>query len=98
MLRAAAPMPDMSTDVAPPQPVRLADYHPSAFLIDTVDLTFDLGAADTRVKSRLSLRRNPAVADRAAPLHLDGDELQLISLALDGEALGANRYQQTPEG
>ncbi len=96
-------MPDIasdlaSSDVAPPQPIRLRDYRPPEFLIDTVDLVFELEEAETRVKARLGLRRNPAGADPAAPLHLDGDELELVSLALDGEPLGANRYRATPEG
>src|SRR6266851_3233493 len=91
-------MPDLSPDIAPPQPVRLADYTPPAFLIDTVDLVFDLGADDTRVKSRLGIRRNPAVSERAAALHLDGEALDLVALALDGEPLGPNRYQLPPEG
>jgi aminopeptidase N len=89
---------DISPDTAPPQPVRLADYRPPAFFIDTVDLAFELGAQDTRVKSRLDIRRNPAAAEHGAALHLDGEALELVSLALDGEVLGANRYQFRPEG
>jgi aminopeptidase N len=89
---------DISADIAPPQPVRLAEYHPPAYLIDTVDLVFELGADDTRVKSRLGIRRNPAVAERGAALHLDGEAIELVSLALDGEPLGTNRYQLPPEG
>jgi aminopeptidase N len=89
---------DISPDMVPPQPVRLADYRPNAYLIDTVDLVFELGAEDTRVKSRLGIRRNPAVAERGAALHLDGEALELMSLALDGEPLGTNRYQLEPEG
>jgi aminopeptidase N len=89
---------DISPDMVPPHPVRLADYRPNAFLIDTVDLVFELGAEDTRVKSRLRIRRNPAVAERGAALHLDGEALELVSLALDGEPLGTNRYQLEPEG
>jgi aminopeptidase N len=89
---------DLSPDIAPPQPVRLADYQPPAFLIDTVDLVFELGGTDTRVKSRLRIRRNPQSSDPKVPLHLDGEELTLRSLALDGEPLGANRYQLASEG
>jgi aminopeptidase N len=89
---------DISPDIAPPQPIRLADYQPPAYLIDTVDLVFELGAEDTRVKSRLRIRRNPALAERGAALHLDGEALELVSLALDGEPLGANRYRLEPEG
>jgi len=89
---------DISPDMVPPQPVRLADYRPNAYLIDTVDLVFELGAEETRVKSRLGIRRNPAVAERGAALQLDGEALELVSLALDGEPLGSNRYQLEPEG
>ncbi|MBV8120004.1 MAG: aminopeptidase N [Alphaproteobacteria bacterium] len=89
---------DISSDIAPPQPTRLADYRPPAFVIDAVDLTFELGDAETRVKSRLAIRRNPDMSDLAAPLALDGDALELISLALDDEPLGANRYRLTQEG
>jgi aminopeptidase N len=91
-------MPDTVADHAPPEPVRLADYRPPEFLIDTVDLVFELDDAATKVKSRLRVRRNPASADRMAPLCLDGDALELVSLALDGETLGANRYAHTKEG
>ena len=84
---------DASSDVNPPQPVRLADYRPPAFLIDTVDLVFDLNGSNARVKSRLGMRRNPAAFDPTAPLQLDGEDLTLLSLALDGQPLGDNRYQ-----
>src|ERR1700722_12547431 len=87
-------MPDASRDLAPHQPIRLADYQPPDFLIDSVDLVFDLGEEKTSVKARLSVRRNPAARDSKAALKLDGRELELVSLALDGEALGANRYVQ----
>jgi aminopeptidase N len=89
---------DISPEIAPPQPVRLADYRPPAFLIDTVDLVFELADSNTRVKSRLAIRRNPEANERTAPLHLDGEELELVALALDGEMLGANSYQLPPEG
>ena len=89
---------DLSPDLAPPQPVRLADYRPPAFVVDTVDLTFDLGETETRVKSRLAIRRNPQTADPRAPLELDGDALELVSVALDGETFGANRYRLTAAG
>ena len=89
---------DLSPDVTPPQPVRLADYLPPPFLIDTVDLVFELAADETRVRSRLGIRRNPAVSVPVAALHLDGEALDLVAVALDGEPLGANRYQLPPEG
>jgi aminopeptidase N len=91
-------MPDASRDLAPHQAVRLADYHVPDFLIDSVDLAFDLGESVTIVKSRLALRRNPDAADAKAPLRLDGEDMELVSVALDGEVLGANRYRIEPDG
>jgi len=85
-----------STDTAP-RPTRLAEYRPPEFLVDTVDLEFDLDPADTRVAAHLALRRDPeAPAD--APLRLDGDELELVSLALDGRPLAPGDYRLDPDG
>jgi aminopeptidase N len=89
---------DISADSTPPRPVRLAEYRPPDFLIDTVNLVFELGDSNTRVKSRLQIRRNPESPDRSAALQLDGEELALVSLALDSEPLGANRYELPAEG
>ena len=77
-----------------PEPVRLAEYRPPAFLIDEVDLTFSLEPATTRVKARLAIRRN---GDHAEPLVLDGVRLKPVSVALDGRALGKGEYARDPE-
>ena len=74
-------MPDASLD-KPPLPTRLADYRPPDFLIDEVALEFDLGDSETLVKSHLELRRNPEAAAPAAPLCLDGEELELVAISL----------------
>jgi aminopeptidase N len=78
-----------------PQPVRLADYRPPAFLIDTVRLDFDLAASATRVRATLALRRN---GDHAEPLRLDGERLRLISAAIDGVSLPPAAYAADAEG
>ena len=77
-----------------PQPVRLADYQPPAFLVDRVHLTFDLQPSATRVRARMDVRRNGA-AD--APLRFEGEGLKLLSVAIDGEALGDNAFRVEPE-
>jgi len=64
-----------------PQPVRLAEYRPPAYLIDEVHLDFALEPDATRVKATLTVRRN---GDHAEPLVLDGDGLKTISVAVDG--------------
>jgi aminopeptidase N len=79
-----------------PQAVLRDAYRPPAFLVDTVDLRFELDATATRVRSRLVLRRNPA--GEGGGLHLDGEALTLVSLRLNGEVLGANRYRRLDGG
>lgn len=72
----------MRTDT--PQPIRLSDYRPPAFLVDEIHLDFDLKPSATRVKARLSLRRN---GEAGAPLVLNGEKLKPISIAIDGRTL-----------
>ncbi|MDX3806279.1 aminopeptidase N [Bosea thiooxidans] len=84
----------MRTEDAPL--IRLEDYHPSDWLIDTVDLDISLHPNRTRVRSLLALRPNPAGQPDAA-LVLDGDELSLKSLSLDGVPLDASAYTATPQ-
>ncbi len=90
-------MSDAAREHLAPRTVRLAEYRPPEFVIDTVDLVFDLREDRTLVKSRLTVRRNPNAADRTGTLVLDGEALELVSVALDGERLGQNRYQLNDE-
>ena len=80
-----------------PRAIRLADYQPPDFLIDQTDLTFELAEGGTQVTAELTLRRNPDAADSAAPLRLDGEELELEAIAVDGEPLGSNEYSVDDE-
>jgi aminopeptidase N len=75
-----------------PTTIHLEDYAPPAFLIPTVDLDVDLHADFARVRAKLAIRRNPAATDPRAPLVLDGDELALESVALDGRTLAPADY------
>ena len=84
------------TAITPPV-IRLADYRPPAFHIPAVDLNFDVRDDATSVTARLTLVRNPAAADPAAPLVLDGDELELESVRLDGRLLGTAEYRLEAE-
>ncbi len=72
-----------------PAPVRLADYTPPEFLIDEVRLEFNLAPAATRVKARLTIRRN---GEHAQPLRLNGERLKSISVAIDGRPLSPADY------
>ena len=84
----------MRTDT--PQLVRLEDYRPSDFLIDRVDLDIRLHPTRTRVTASLALRPNPA-GRAGGPLVLDGDELKLLAVAVDGQALPAPGFTASPQ-
>ncbi|PVX83876.1 aminopeptidase N [Paraburkholderia unamae] len=75
------------SDTATPTVIRREDYAPPAFLIDTVDLEFDLAPERTVVKSTLRVRRNPAAGQAAGAAHLElmGEQLEFIGAAIDGK-------------
>jgi len=78
---------------ASPRAIHLKDYQPPAFLVDRVRLHVDLRERTTRVRADLALRRNPAAP--AAPggaLRLNGEQLALQSVAVDGRALAPAEY------
>ena len=75
----------------------LKDYTPPPFLISTIELDVEIREQDAVVRSRLSIVRNPEAADPAAPLILNGDELALQSIAIDGRKLAAAEYSVEPE-
>ncbi|WJW74372.1 aminopeptidase N [Thiohalobacter sp. IOR34] len=75
-----------------PKTIHLRDYRPPAFLVDAIDLRFELDEAETRVRALLSMRRNPD-AERTDTLLLDGEALELRGLALDGVPLAADGYR-----
>ncbi len=77
------------------QPVRLVDYHVPDFLIDAVDLDVALDRNATRVVSTLAIRPNPAGRPDVA-LTLDGDDLTLVSVELDGARLDPEAFQANP--
>jgi len=64
-----------------PQEKYLADYKASAFLIDSLDLDFDLYDEHTIVKARSVIRR---VAGKKSPLFLFGEHLTLRNITVDG--------------
>ena len=82
---------------ASPKTIYLKDYRPSAFLIESVDLYFDLRAKGTTVRSRLVMKRHPE-ADQDESLWLDGEELKLLSISIDGKELAEDRYLLENDG
>ena len=75
---------------APPNKIYLKDYTPPTWLVDTVDLHVSIHQGHAEVRARLACRRNPQGAGGA--LVLNGEELALQAVSLDGAALTPSRY------
>jgi len=76
---------------APPAVLR-KDYRPPAYLVDTVDLRFELDPAATEVTAKIAFKRGPGVA-ADAPLVLDGEELETKSVKVDGKSLSTSEWR-----
>ncbi len=82
---------------ASPQTIYLKDYTFPEYLIDSVELSLVLSEEDTRVVSKMMMQKNPDSENRESLLELAGEELELISLAIDGKALSDDDYQLSEE-
>ena len=80
-----------------PKTIFQKDYAPPAFLVPSVDLDIDLLDDHALIRAKLAITRNPKSADPKAPLGLDGDELELVSVLLDGKALGSGDFTLSGE-
>jgi len=78
--------------------IYLRDYQVPAFLIDRTDLQFELDEELTVVTSRLEMRRNPdLVGNNSDRLVLDGQDMVLESLRLNGRELSSDEFQVEDE-
>ena len=78
------------------RPVRLEDYRPPDWLVESVELDVSLDPTATRVRAALTLRPNGTGA-ALAPLMLDGEALTLRALKLDGAVLPPEQFVATPD-
>jgi aminopeptidase N len=83
----------MRTDIT--QPIRLKDYRPPDWLVETVLLDVSLHPTAAKVRATLALKPNPEAT--CAPMVLDGDGLSLVSLKLNGSVLPPDHFIATPD-
>ncbi len=76
-----------------PRAVRLKDYRAPDYRIAEINLDFVLEPLATRVTATSKVTRTGS----AAPLVLDGEEMKLISVAIDGRALQSSEYSVSDE-
>ncbi len=75
---------------------RLEDYRPTPYAIPETKLDFTLEPEKTIVRAMLTIERR-AETPEGTPLVLDGDELKLLSISIDGKVLADNSYSATPD-
>lgn len=73
-----------------PKTIYLKDYTPPDFLIEQVELRIELAETATQVHARLHIKRNNP---QQTSLSLNGQELELLQLAVNGQTLSAEDYQ-----
>ncbi len=75
-----------------PRAINLKDYHTPDYRVGEIALDFVLDPKATRVTATSKVVRTGA----AVPLVLDGEELKLVSVAIDGRKLSESEYALTP--
>jgi len=83
--------------------IYLKDYTSPIYLIKETYLTFELDYLEnqsteenyTKVTSKLFFQRNPDSLSDDSTLKLHGDNLELLSISLNGKVLNDNLYKQT---
>ncbi|CAN0841278.1 Puromycin-sensitive aminopeptidase [Linum grandiflorum] len=74
-----------------PKEIFLKDYKLPDYYFDTVDLSFSLGEEKTFVNSKIAV--SPRVEGSSSPLVLNGHDLKLISVKINGNVLKEADYQ-----
>lgn len=77
----------------------LKDYQVPDYLVDSTQLTFELQPQKTLVHSRLQVHRNPAANSEKLPaLFLNGVDLELLSIVVDGKELSSAEFDRFSDG
>ena len=85
-----------SPSVSKTADVRLEDYRQTDYAITTVSLLIRLDPIDTRVIANIAFQRRAGVPASTA-LTLAGDELELMSVEVDGVVLRPDAYRVSPD-
>ena len=62
----------------------LKDYQAPAYLIDAVELDFELHPKKTKVYSKIKFRKNPNL-NSSAKFFLNGEKLNFLDAKIDGK-------------
>ena len=78
------------SEMETPKEIFLKDYKKPDYYFDTVDLKFSLGEEKTIVNSKIAVY--PRIEGSSSPLVLDGQDVSLVSIQLNGKALKEEDY------
>ena len=82
-----------------PQVKYMKDYKRPDYKIESVNLDFDLDEENTQVQSVLKVKSDyDTTTGEVRPLHLDGDELTLTGIAINGRPLEPEEYVVDDKG
>lgn len=91
-------MDSSAPNISKPKKIYLKDYQKNDYLIEHVDLTFDLDPEKTKVTSKVVYKYQPKEkAKTQAPLKLNGENLNLIEVKLNDQKLSEKDYSLTEE-
>ena len=78
--------------------VQRKDYQPPAFLVDRVELEFDLGEQHSTVQNKMWVQRNPQSAEKNKSLFLLGSEIKLEQIKLNGGIVDKHQFSVDQNG
>ncbi len=73
------------------------DYLPSAYLIEKTNLVFELNHNETIVTTELNISANDLSDSSKAELKLNGEDLELLEISINGEPVAEQDYATDPE-
>ena len=73
--------------------IKLSDYKPPPYTIETIDLKFELAATKTVVTTKIVGHGNNYLDDENCILKLNGESQNLIGLELNGEVLNGSDFE-----
>ncbi|MBA3238473.1 MAG: aminopeptidase N [Parachlamydiaceae bacterium] len=75
-----------------PRPIFLADYKPPTYFVKEIKLSFDLDDEKTIVSSQMKIHQNSHYGNETSPLRLNGENMKLLSIKVDGRSLNPEEY------
>jgi aminopeptidase N len=79
-----------------PKTYNLSDYKVCDYLMSHVALQIDVSERPVQSKATLTMKPNPKANSRAVDMVLDGENMTLTSIAINGKTLTEDQYEVTP--